>query len=111
MGRIMSGAGASLLFASLLALPFVPSLPAQSVPPPSPPWAFRTRASLDTAEVAPNLGLVLQLGMDVPVSPRVLANLDVRWHTQETRLSLGGRRRVRLDVDPLVLGAGVGFCF
>lgn len=58
-----------------------------------------------------SFGYALQAGVDVHLTRRVFANLDVKYIDIDTtaRLRTGGAvNRVRVNVDPLVFGIGLG---
>lgn len=73
--------------------------------------AWEKTGILDSLDVAPAFGPALQAGLDIPLSPSALFNVDMRWHGQRSRVRLKGARLFRIDVDPLSLGLGVGFRF
>lgn len=61
-----------------------------------------------------SVGYALQAGVDVDISPRVFLNLDVKYIDMDTtaRLDTGaGTSRVRISIDPIVVGVGVGTRF
>lgn len=59
-----------------------------------------------------SFGWAAQAGVDIDVTPRVFLNLDVKYIDIDTRARLdtasAGTQRVRLHIDPLVVGVGVG---
>lgn len=61
-----------------------------------------------------SVGYALQAGVDVDISPRVFLNLDVKYIDMDTtaRLDTGaGTSRVRISIDPIVVGVGIGTRF
>ncbi|SEM50413.1 outer membrane protein [Sphingomonas gellani] len=60
-----------------------------------------------------SFGWAAQAGIDVDVSPRVFVNLDVKYididTTARLRTTAIGTQRVKVNLDPLVFGAGIGF--
>lgn len=61
-----------------------------------------------------SLGYALQAGVDVDLSDRVFLNLDVKYVDIDTtaRLTTGGAvNRVRVNIDPVIAGIGVGMRF
>ena len=61
-------------------------------------------------------GYALQAGVDVDIGPRTFLNVDVKYIDIETTASLqapslGAGLRVNVDVNPWVVGAGIGYRF
>jgi outer membrane protein len=67
--------------------------------------------ALDSTDLAPSIAPAVQLGVDVRLTPRLFLNLDVRWHPWRTDVEADGETLARLQIDPLALGAGIGFRF
>lgn len=59
-----------------------------------------------------SFGWAAQAGVDIDVSPRLFVNLDVKFIDIDTTARLDttaiGTQRVRIGIDPLVFGAGIG---
>ncbi|WP_033919662.1 OmpW/AlkL family protein [Sphingomonas sp. 37zxx] len=57
-------------------------------------------------------GLAAQIGVDIDVTPRMFVNFDVKYididTTARLRTTAIGEQSLRLHLDPLVVGAGVG---
>lgn len=62
-----------------------------------------------------NFGYALQAGVDVPLSGRTFVNLDIKYIDIDTSTRLGttaiGAQRVKVHLDPLVVGIGLGMRF
>lgn len=59
-----------------------------------------------------NVGGVLQAGVDVAVGPRTFLNVDVKQIFLHTDAKInGGAIRAKTDLNPLVMGAGLGYRF
>jgi outer membrane protein len=61
-----------------------------------------------------SVGVALQAGVDIDLSPKVFMNLDVKYITMGTdaTLTTGSLvNRVNVDVNPLVIGVGLGMRF
>lgn len=61
-----------------------------------------------------SVGYALQAGLDVDIGPRTFLNLDVKYLDIDTtaRLTTGaGTNRVRVSIDPIVVGVGIGMRF
>lgn len=59
-----------------------------------------------------SFGWAAQVGIDVDITPKVFVNLDVKYIDIDTKVRLdttaAGTQRVKLGLDPLVFGAGLG---
>lgn len=68
-----------------------------------------------SVHMSPSFGYALQAGVDVPVSDRVFLNLDLKYIDINTTTRLTttaiGTQSVRVHLDPLVIGVGVGMRF
>ena len=73
--------------------------------------AWEKSGTLDSTDMAGSVGPVVQLGADFDLSSRALLNLELTWNRLRADLENGGVRLTRLKMDPLALGAGVGFRF
>jgi outer membrane protein len=62
-----------------------------------------------------SFGYALQVGVDVPISKRAFFNLDIKYIDMDTTARLAttaiGTQRVKIHLDPLVFGAGIGLRF
>lgn len=67
--------------------------------------------ALDSMDLTPGVGLALQAGTDIALSPVAVFNLDVKWNQLDTELKSDGSRVARLAINPLSLGIGFGFRF
>jgi len=84
-------------------------------------YSAKSTASLDGAlggstrvKLNDSFGYALQAGVDVDLTPKVFANLDVKYIDMRTtaRLTTGAAlRTVDVDINPLVVGVGIGFRF
>lgn len=75
--------------------------------------ALRTAVGPTAVHLSDSFGWAVQAGIDVDISPKVFANLDVKYIDMDTtarlRTTAAGTQRVRVHVDPLVIGVGLGF--
>lgn len=59
-----------------------------------------------------SFGWAAQAGVDIDVTPSIFLNIDVKYIDVDTtarlRTTAIGTQRVRIHLDPLVLGIGVG---
>lgn len=62
-----------------------------------------------------SFGWALQAGADIPVNEKLFLNFDVKYIDIDTTARLNttaiGQQRVRVNIDPLVIGFGVGMRF
>ena len=62
-----------------------------------------------------SFGWAAQAGVDIDLSDRVFLNLDVKYIDMDTTARLhtaaAGTQRVRVSIDPIVFGAGLGMRF
>ena len=80
-----------------------------------------SRPSLDTAlggpttiEMDESFGFAAQAGLDVPFNERWFFNVDAKYVQIDSTVELnteGTLRTVEVDIDPLILGVGVGLKF
>lgn len=58
-------------------------------------------------------GWAAQAGVDIPIGERTFLNLDVKYIDIDTTAKLvtagAGTQRVRISLDPIVVGVGIGF--
>ncbi len=70
----------------------------------------RTRVSLSNS-----FGWAAQAGMDLDLNDRFFLNLDLKYIDMDSTVTLRtnaiGNQRVRLNIDPIVAGVGVGMRF
>ena len=62
-----------------------------------------------------SFGWALQAGADIPLNSKLFVNFDVKYIDMSTRARLDttaiGRQSVRVDINPLVVGFGIGTRF
>lgn len=60
-------------------------------------------------------GVAAQAGVDIDLSERMFLNFDVKWIDMDTKARLtttaASVQRVKVGIDPLVIGAGLGIRF
>lgn len=82
-------------------------------------WNEKASSSLEKAvgstrvHMKDSFGWAAQAGVDVDLTRRIFLNLDVKYididTTARLRTTAAGTQQVRLHLDPLVLGVGLGF--
>lgn len=75
--------------------------------------AFVVAAGPTNVKMKSSFGWAGQVGVDIDLSDRMFLNLDVKYIDIKTRATLAttalGTQSVRIKLDPLVFGVGVGF--
>jgi outer membrane protein W len=66
---------------------------------------------LDNKDLTPSFGAAIQLGADIDLTSFILFNIDIKWNSMRTNIEESGRKIVRLKLDPINFGAGIGFRF
>lgn len=74
-------------------------------------FAWEKSGVLDSLDMKPSFGPAIQIGADLDLSPQVLLNADLKWNRLRADLENGGVPLTSIRMDPLALGAGVGFRF
>lgn len=84
---------------------------------------FNTKAQGDLVAAAgktdvkmkKSFGWAVQAGVDVPLNDKVFLNLDVKYIDLDTKATLYtqhlGRQSVKVDINPIVVGVGIGTKF
>lgn len=68
--------------------------------------------ALNTVDYKDSFGGALQVGVDIPVKDNWYVNLDVKKVFIDTKAKFNGGAVVAdVDIDPLLIGAGVGYRF
>lgn len=66
---------------------------------------------VDQLDLDTSLGFAAQAGVDVRISDKALLNFDLKYIDISTDVKLGGEKIGGLDINPWVLGVGVGCRF
>lgn len=67
---------------------------------------------INDASFEPSFGFALQAGVDIPLGGNWSLNIDVKkvWINTDVRLETGaGTVRADVDIDPLIVGVGIGY--
>jgi len=67
--------------------------------------------ALDSTDLTPEIGPVLQAGFDLDISPRMVFNVEFRAARLETDLEGEGQKIATISLHPSTLGVGIGFRF
>lgn len=62
-------------------------------------------------DLTTSFGWAAQAGVDVAIAPRAVFNLDAKYVRIATDVRSGGTTAYELDINPFVLGVGVGYRF
>jgi len=66
---------------------------------------------LDNKDLTSSFGPAIQLGADFNFASYMLFNFDIKWNSMRTNIEENGREIVKLKLDPINFGAGIGFRF
>jgi outer membrane protein len=67
--------------------------------------------ALDSTDLTPEIGPVLQAGFDLDISTRMVFNVEFRAARLETDLEADGQKIATISLHPSTLGVGIGFRF
>jgi outer membrane protein len=80
-----------------------------------PSTGLQTAVGTTTVRMSDSIGWAAQAGVDIDITPKFFLNFDVKYIDIDTTATLKttaiGTQTVKLHLDPLVFGAGVGFRF
>jgi outer membrane protein len=81
-------------------------------------WNEKSSSGLEAAvgrtrvHMSDSFGWAAQAGIDIDISPRMFVNLDAKYIDMDTNARLAttaaGVQRVRIHLDPVVVGVGIG---
>lgn len=75
-------------------------------------YGSEAAAGLGNLKLSSNVGYALQAGIDYAISERMYLNVDVKQIFLHTDAKvLGGAVRAKTDLNPLVVGVGLGYKF
>ncbi|KPF80491.1 hypothetical protein IP88_00330 [alpha proteobacterium AAP81b] len=76
---------------------------------------LETAVGPTTIHMADSFGYAFQAGLDVDISKRVFLNFDIKYIDMQTTAYLNttalGRQSVHVNIDPIVVGVGLGMRF
>lgn len=58
-----------------------------------------------------SVGLALQVGMDIKLADQLFLNVDVKKVKMGTDVSMNGDKITHIDIDPWLVGVGIGYRF
>jgi outer membrane protein len=66
--------------------------------------------SVGDFKVDSSVGWVAQVGADIPIMKNVYLNVDAKYYNTETKMTALGNK-YNLDINPVILGTGIGVRF
>lgn len=74
---------------------------------------YSQSGALDAFDLNNSFSWAVQAGVDIPLTGRSVLNLDAKYIDLNTdvRLSATGAKLFKLDINPFVIGAGLGYRF
>lgn len=74
-------------------------------------FCWEKSGTLNSDDLSPSFGPAIQLGCDLNLSKVAFVNLNAGWNGLKTDLKAGDLVLATLQMDPLLLGVGIGFDF
>ena len=74
-------------------------------------WFYDQSGGLKDLDLKNGFGWAAQAGMDYMLSQRASLNLDVKYVGLSTEVSAGGSKLADLDINPWIVGVGLGYRF
>lgn len=74
-------------------------------------FCWEKSGTLNSDDLSPSFGPAIQLGCDLNLSKSAFANLNFGWNGLKTDLKAGNHVLATLQMDPLLIGMGIGFVF
>ncbi len=74
-------------------------------------FTYEKSGSLDSSDVPPSLNPAVGFGGDLPLSQRLVLNLDFKWNPLTARIEKMGQPEPKVKIDPATLGLGLGVRF
>lgn len=73
---------------------------------------FYTKSGdLDGFDLDESFSWAAQAGFDIPISKRAVFNVDAKYIDMNTSVKSGGTKLFDLDINPIVIGVGIGYRF
>ncbi len=72
---------------------------------------YARSGGLEALDLSTSLGWAIQGGVDFPLGRRSLLNLDLKYVSIQTDVESGGNKLYELEINPWVIGAGLGYRF
>lgn len=65
--------------------------------------------ALNSKKLSPSAGPILQLGVDRPLTPHIVLNLDIKFIRMKTDFEGPQKEQIELSIHPTAMGIGLGF--
>lgn len=72
---------------------------------------YARSGGLEALDLSTSLGWAIQGGVDFPLGRRSVFNLDLKYVSIQTDVESGGSKLYELEINPWVIGAGLGYRF
>jgi outer membrane protein len=59
-------------------------------------------------KVDSSVGWAAKVGADIPIAKNVYLNLDAMYYNTETQMTLQGVGKFDVDINPFIIGTGIG---
>jgi outer membrane protein len=74
-------------------------------------FPFETRTNLGKTSIDNSVGWAAQGGIDFKIAENMYFNLDYKYVNVDTKISIAGSPKMKLDINPNLFGLGVGYRF
>ena len=72
---------------------------------------YAKSGGLDGLSLTDSFGWAAQAGVDVRLAPRTILNIDAKYVQLDTDVMAGSAKAYHLDVNPVLIGVGLGYRF
>ena len=72
---------------------------------------FETRSNLGKTSIDNSVGWAAQGGVDFKIAENMYFNVDYKYINADTKITIGGGPKMKLDINPNLFGVGVGYRF
>lgn len=72
---------------------------------------YTKTGDLDGLDLDESFSWAVQAGFDIPISNRAVFNVDAKYIDMNTTVKSGGTKLFDLDINPIVIGVGIGYRF
>jgi len=74
-------------------------------------FPFETRTNLGKTSIDNSVGWAAQAGFDYKIAENMYFNVDYKYVNADTKISIAGGTKMKLDINPNLFGIGVGYRF
>ncbi|MDZ4258479.1 MAG: OmpW family outer membrane protein [Gemmatimonadales bacterium] len=72
---------------------------------------YTKTGDLDALDLDESFSWAAQAGFDIPISKRAVFNVDAKYIDMNTSVKSGGTKVFDLDINPIIIGVGIGYRF